>query len=263
MNTLVCEQRKELSQLAHDLQQRANIEGPLTQDEIESLENESYDYIMVDNFCVKRQKIIEAIDEEGQFVQLEMDKLKESEENREVYESIVLTIANFLLQLVVGISKVVAERDSQNSPADELPPVLPLDLCHVAPREFISHLKQQILRLKQKFTDEEIEKIDQQFRDLRIAFREQDGLQQSLKEAHSQFAVSSFPSCWSPLGSKFNELRQYAGGIATVMPGTSCVESDFSLIKWTKDPNSRSLTDFSLESILHCKQYGQLEELFE
>ena len=69
-NTLVCEQRKELSKLAHDLQQRKNIEGPMTQDEIESLagtgqENPSHSCIMMDKYCVKRHKIIEAIDEAG------------------------------------------------------------------------------------------------------------------------------------------------------------------------------------------------------
>jgi hypothetical protein len=54
---------------------------------------------------VKRQHIIDVIDEAGQFVQLEMDKLKESEESREVYDTIILTIANFMLQLVVGTAK--------------------------------------------------------------------------------------------------------------------------------------------------------------
>jgi hypothetical protein len=36
MNTLVCDQRKELSKLATDLQHRANIEGPLKEEEIQS-----------------------------------------------------------------------------------------------------------------------------------------------------------------------------------------------------------------------------------
>jgi hypothetical protein len=74
---------------------------------------------MIANFFVKCEKIIEAIDEAGQFAQLEMDKLKGSEQSRDFYESVVLTIANFILQLVVGTSKFVAERDSKSSPADE------------------------------------------------------------------------------------------------------------------------------------------------
>jgi hypothetical protein len=171
-------------------------------------------------------------------------------------------LQNFVVQLVAGTSKVVAGRDSQNSPADELPPVLPVDLCNTASRDFTSSLQKQNLRLKQKLTDEQIEKIEQ-FRELRIAFCEQDGFEQSLKEAHSEFTVSSFQKCCSSLGSKFNELRQCAGGIAPVMAGTSCAESDFSLINWTKDPNSRRLTDFSLEAIPHCKQHAKLENCFD
>jgi hypothetical protein len=72
MNTLLCEQRKVLSKLSNDLQQRANIEGSLTQDEMQRFaaalqESQSHES-MIDNFCVKREKILEAIDEAGQFV---------------------------------------------------------------------------------------------------------------------------------------------------------------------------------------------------
>ena len=60
---------------------------------------------------------------------------------------------------------------------------------------------------------------------------------------------------------EYRELREFAGGNATVMPGTSSVEADFSLINWHKDPNSKSMTDFSLESILHSKQHTRLAAL--
>jgi hypothetical protein len=72
----------------------------------------------------------------------------------------------------------IAERDSQHSPADELPPVFPVDLCNVASRQFTSSLLKQNFWLKQKLKDVQIEKIEQQLRDLRIAFRENDRLQQ-------------------------------------------------------------------------------------
>ena len=85
-----------------------------------------------------------------------------------------------------------------------------------------------------------------------------------MKDAQSHSKVLSFQNCWSPLESNFyDDLRQYRGGIASVMPGTSCVESNFSLINWTKDPNSKQLTDFSLEAILHSKQYQKLQKLFD
>ena len=62
---------------------------------------------------------------------------------------------------------------------------------------------------------------------------------------------------WSPIGVGFEELKLFSGGIITVTPGTSSVEADFSLIGWhhTKDVYSKSMTDFSLKAILHCKQH--------
>jgi hypothetical protein len=39
------------------------------------------------------------------------------------------------------------------------------------------------------------------------------------------------------------------------------VESDFSLINWEKDDYRAGLTDFSLEGILHSKQYFELLEV--
>jgi len=51
--------------------------------------------------------------------------------------------------------------------------------------------------------------------------------------------------------------------IASIIPGTSRVESDFSLINWTNDFSSQSLTDFSLKSIHHYKQYQKLRDSFK
>jgi len=85
------------------------------------------------NYSVERQQVVYSIEEVGGFVQLSMDELRSSSNahDMEVHDNIVSTIANFSLQIVAGISKVWAERDNQNRSADQLPPVLPLDLCSV------------------------------------------------------------------------------------------------------------------------------------
>ena len=49
--------------------------------------------------------------------------------------------------------------------------------------------------------------------------------------------------------------------MATAFPGTSNVESDFSIVKWEKDVMQMSLSDFSLEGILHAKQYNKIYHL--
>jgi len=75
--------------------------------------------------------------------------------------------------------------------------------------------------------------------------------------------VRSYQQCWSPLGGEFAELQRFRGAIASIMPGTISFKSDFSLINWTKNSSSQRLTEFSLESILHCKQCKKLRDLFE
>ena len=56
----------------------------------------------------------------------------------------------------------------------------------------------------------------------------------------------------------FEILRDFCGGIAMVFANTASVESDFSLLGWEKDKYRLSITDLSLEGILHCKQYKKL-----
>ena len=92
------------------------------------------------NYLVERQQIVYSIEEVGGFVQISMDELRSSgnAHDMETHDKIVSTIANFSLQIVAGISKACGERDNQNSSADQLPPVLPLDLCSVHSRDFTS-----------------------------------------------------------------------------------------------------------------------------
>ena len=81
-------------------------------------------------------------------------------------------------------------------------------------------------------------------------------IEASVRRQGGNQEVSSFEESWSCFGSKYDNLKMYCGRIASVMPGTSTVESDFSLINWTEGPHSQRMTDFKLESILHAKQYG-------
>ena len=84
-----------------------------------------------------------------------------------------------------------------------------------------------------------------------------------LQNAQGGATVKSFEQCWGAPGNDFEHLQWFCWEIESVMLRTSSVESDFSLINWTKDLSSQSLTDFSLEAILHCKQYRQLRDLFD
>lgn len=70
--------------------------------------------------------------------------------------------------------------------------------------------------------------------------------------------ATSFEDAWSVLGSRFRMLKEFCGGLATVFPNTATVESDFSRLGLEKNEYRKSLTDFSLEGVLHSKQYIDL-----
>jgi hypothetical protein len=73
--------------------------------------------------------------------------------------------------------------------------------------------------------------------------------------------MTSFDDAWRPLGMIFSLLKQLCGGLAFVFPGTATVESDFGVLKWEFNEHRSSLTDFSLEGIMQCKQFKKLSSL--
>jgi len=66
---------------------------------------------------------------------------------------------------------------------------------------------------------------------------------------------------WAVVDGRFNILRDFVGGIATVFANTASVESDFSLLSWEKDSHRLSIADLSLEGIIQCKQFEKLSYL--
>ena len=60
---------------------------------------------------------------------------------------------------------------------------------------------------------------------------------------------------------RFKNLEMFCGGLASTFPATSSVESDFSILKWEKDIHRMSLTEFSLEGVMHARQFKRLQSL--
>lgn len=280
--TLVCEQRDQLLDLVHNLMTRTNVKQPITDEEqgqYEALQNlkdtqngESDDENEVDqvhgcvanDYYVLETGALLCIDEMGGIrIQNKMDALKDgSDSDKELYYSIIDTISNFSLTLVQGIQEVVAERDGSNTVAGQLPPVLPVALCEMSSRSFAASLTLQKSRLLHHVSESVFNEIDEQFRNLCLRYKEDKTFCLLLKSNAQKANIEHFKNCWLDVGQGFECLQQYCGGLASVMAGTASVESDFSLINWTKDLNSSSMTDFTLESILHSKQHEKLVQMF-
>jgi hypothetical protein len=94
--------------------------------------------------------------------------------------------------------------------------------------------------------------IETKYQDLVSVYQKEQNLKACLDSCTD---CSKFADVWHLLGEKSTPLRAFAGGLAAVSPSTATVESDFSLMKWEKNKFRSAQTDFSVEGILHYKQY--------
>ena len=123
-------------------------------------------------------------------------------------------------------------------------------------RSLVAILQQHDSRLKRCFSSEQIKQIDQEFSALHRAYRQEPELKNVLDVMKSK--AVSFEDAWAPLCSRFKMLKEFCGGLATVLPNTATVESDFSRLSLEKNEYRKALTDFSLEGVLHSKQFAEL-----
>jgi hypothetical protein len=87
-------------------------------------------------------------------------------------------------------------------------------------------------------------------------------LQPDVKSSIDSFNDSAaYRDAWIGLQNTYPLLERFVGGLATIFPGTSAVESHFSVMKYEKYKNRMSLTDASLKRILHAKQYRRMHSL--
>jgi hypothetical protein len=226
-------QHGQFGKLARDIRTSTKVKGPLTgseKAEVEARRIEGKAFVQGD-YAVEWDDAIACIEDGGALVVTEMDKLDNPSK-----AIVVSTYANFALNLVCGIASIVVERDMQNNAADKLPPVLPIKMLDFTSRELaVLCLERHTNRLL-KLRSDAIEMIDVLLQKMKRAYRVEQNFAGAIDAYEDTFV---FKDCWSPLGAGFEELKSFAGGFPTVMPGTSSVEADFLLINWHKDPNLR------------------------
>ena len=153
-----------------------------------------------------------------------------------------------MLNLISNLSKIKSLRDSSNEASIvEFPTILPCELVNLPINEFTKIIHRQQRRLLNTFTLSDIDIIEQEFLNLKREFKKNINL---FDENTMTF------NSWN--GLNYPLLKMYCGGLSTVFLGTANVESDFSIVNFEKSDYRTSLSDFSLEGILHCKQYDQL-----
>jgi hypothetical protein len=243
-----------LQRLVLDINNKVGIVGILTEAQRGAIDEATHQISDSGDFAVAFANVSGCMEELGMFVK---DRLSAMDNGHR--ETLLRLSASAILELVDGIPAVVAERTADNETyIDAVPDVLPHQLVRILPRYFCVYLKRHRERLDYTFSNEEIETVGRQHK----AWYDSYHRQPDVKSSSDSFDGSAaYLDAWIGLQNTYPLLERFVGGLATIFPGTSNVESDFSVVKYEKNKNRRSVTDASLEGILHAKQYRRMHSL--
>ncbi|KAH8952971.1 hypothetical protein BDL97_09G113300 [Sphagnum fallax] len=174
--------------------------------------------------------------------------------------TVIKEIVSYAIMLVTGLTSVKAERDENNQPLDhDTPPIMPQQLITLRPAKFIQEVLDKYRDRLQKFwTSDEFEEIEANHRDLMKMYRDDENMRNVI-DKHDINTL--FNDAWDCVP-RFKRLRAFCGGLATIFPNTTSVESDFSILKWELDAFRTALMHLSLEGIMQAKQRAILKQLW-
>ncbi|KAI9908607.1 hypothetical protein PsorP6_016339 [Peronosclerospora sorghi] len=211
------------------------VKGPLSKEDIAEADL-AVPHVRLEEYMVAYADALIFIRDQGLFV---IDSLEAPPEPD--VGNIVTSIANLFAGLYSGIKGVLAVRHSENiGSSAPIPPYT-----------------QRLQRAG--WTQVQIDQVEQDHRDLLSAYRGEPVFKNALDNCSD--ANTGFNDDWGLCIGRFDYLRDFLGGLDPMLPNTATVESDFSLIGYEKDEYRNSLTDFSLEGILHAKQLDTLRAL--
>ena len=172
-------------------------------------------------------------------------------------DNVVSASAVLYLSALHGLTVVIAGRQAAGRESSPVPPCLPVEFINTSNVDFVTLVGSHKHALRSCFGDAFLQQVCQQHKDLVRIVAQEAPLSSQLHAKVLTHMV--FSKSWDPCGSRFKELRQFAAGLATVMPTTSRVEGDFSLMCYRRDSYSSGLTDFALEGAVYAKQYDDLQ----
>jgi hypothetical protein len=172
--------------------------------------------------------------------------------------SVVKDVAVLALSTAHGIAILLERERNKECPVPL--PCRPLPLASMTSADFQSRMIKLKRRLKRHRSSDLARNACDEQRELQLALTRSPRLKTELEVAAAK-PTASFQSCWLPVMPGYPNLREVAAGLATVFPGSSSVESDFSILKQNKSPQRSRLADLSVEGQFHAQQWSELERL--
>lgn len=100
--------------------------------------------------------------------------------------------------------------------------------------------------------EEDINDIEAAFVEFEDTMRRDSAIQQHISNLSNKVLEgdNSFQKSWQYVMPKFTKLNEFCGGLATIFPGTTTVESNLSVLLSERDYNHQNHTDVALEGFL-------------
>jgi hypothetical protein len=237
-----------------EINNKVGIVGILTEAQRGAIDEATHQLSDSGDYAVAFANVSSCMEDLGMFVKYRLSAMDSGHP-----ETLLRLSASAIVELVDGITAVVAERTEDNEAyIDAAPDFLPLQLFHILPRDFCVYLQRHRERLKYNFSNEEIETIGRQHKVLYDSYHRQPDVKSSIDSFDDSAA---YRDAWIGLQNTYPLQERFVGGLATIFPRTSTTESDFSVVKYERHKNRMSLTDASLEGILHARQYCRMHRL--
>ena len=157
---------------------------------------------------------------------------------------------------VTACDKMKAIVVHQNSPKKatqtQLPPVLPHSMVNLCPAKLICKVHDQHNCLYHLFPlTAHIDVLGDHQKDLLTDYCVEPSTRKLIELCNMN---TSFAEAWRLLGRCISDLMKICGGIATILPGTSTVKYDFSILRWEEDMFRKCLFGFALEGVMQENQ---------
>lgn len=235
------------------LRERTGLAGPLTDSQLASMPRDSDVYVS-GRMLISHDSVLSYMRGRGNFVYQHLSVLSDQSTS-----DIASSIGKLIVNMADGVSSIRPQPDDMHDPHNATLPCLPRSFAKMDEVDFVELVIRMRSRLESKFHESTIEDLELEHRELRHAYRHESALKRIID---SQDEHTSFSTGWGGgLCAKFPLLCEFGGGLASIYPGTSRVESDFSVLGWEKDTHRAALMDISLEGIMHAKQWQALANI--
>jgi hypothetical protein len=174
-------------------------------------------------------------------------------------DGICCAFGTLLVDLADGVCNISSERNGDIlAAATSFPPILPKEFAMMMPSSFVQVVIRFRSRFEKAFGECYIDALEAEHRSLRDRYHRDPLLKDMLD---SMKDTIGYNDAWVSLRSQLPKLCEFSSGLATINPGTTRVESDFSILGWEKDEYRPALMNFSLEGIMHAKQFMALQSI--